>query len=54
MLGDKPAGEMRSGLDSVGLALLRLEMIEEAAALGAPLICEDATLTPVKPDWARF
>ncbi len=54
MLGDKPAGEMRSGLDGLGLAMLRLEMIDEAASSGEPLICDAATLTPVKPDWARF
>jgi folate-binding protein YgfZ len=54
MLGDKQAGEMRSGLDRTGLALLRLEMIDQAASTGEPLTCADATLTPVKPDWARF
>ena len=54
MLGDKPAGEMRSGQGGIGLAMLRLEMIDQAASTGEPLTCADATLTPVKPDWARF
>ena len=54
MLGDQQAGEMRSGLDRTGLALLRREMIDQAASTGEPLTCADATLTPVKPDWARF
>ncbi|MCH8112773.1 MAG: folate-binding protein, partial [Proteobacteria bacterium] len=54
MLGDKPAGEMRSGFERVGLAMLRLEMIDQAASSGLPLLCEGATLTPVKPDWATF
>ena len=54
MLGGKQAGEMRSGFDGVGLALLRLEMIDQAASSGEPLICAGATLTPVKPDWAKF
>ncbi len=54
MLGDKQAGEMRSGQGVLGLALLRLELIDQAASSGEPLICAGATLTPVKPDWARF
>jgi len=54
MLGDKQAGEMRSGRDGTGLAMLRLELIDEAASSGVPLTCAEATLTPVKPDWARF
>ena len=54
MLGDKPAGEMRSGQDGIGLAMLRLEVIDEAARSGEPLTCGGATLTPVKPEWAEF
>ena len=43
------AGEMRSGRDSLGLALLRLE------ALGrAPFRAGDATLTPRIPAWMRL
>ena len=50
MLGDQEAGEMRSGRDGVGLALLRLE------ALGPdkPLTAGAARLTPRKPGWANF
>ena len=54
MLGDKPAGEMRSGQDGIGLAMLRLKVIDEAATSGEPLTCGGATLTPVKPEWAEF
>lgn len=54
MLGDKQAGEMRSGQGGLGLALLRLELIDQAASSGEPLLCAGATLTPVKPDWANF
>ncbi len=43
------AGEMRSSADGVGLALLRLERI----AAGS-LAAGGATLTPRKPDWAKF
>ena len=54
MLGDKEAGVMYSGLGHSGLALLRLEQIEEAAQSGERLRAGDATLTPVKPAYAHF
>jgi folate-binding protein YgfZ len=54
MLGDKEAGEMRSGSGDRALALLRLEEIERAQAEGTPLLAGDAKLTPVKPDWVNF
>ncbi len=50
----RAAGEMRSGRDSVGLALLRVEQLAKAAEAGIPLTCGDARLTPVKPSWATF
>jgi hypothetical protein len=53
-LDGKEAGEMRSGRDGVGLALMRLERFEQAAASGIPFQCADAVLEPSKPDWARF
>jgi folate-binding protein YgfZ len=54
MLGDKVAGEMRSSLDGVGMALLRLEFVDRSARENAPLTAGEATLTPVKPDWAAY
>ncbi len=54
LLGDKEAGIMRSGIDGVGLALLRLEIVDEARASGAPLVAGSSRLTPVKPDWVNF
>jgi folate-binding protein YgfZ len=50
MAGDQEAGEMRSGRDGVGLALLRLE----AVAASKPLTAASAKLTPQKPAWANF
>ena len=50
MAGDQEAGEMRSGRDGVGLALLRLE----AVAASKPLTAAGAKLTPHKPAWANF
>lgn len=54
MLGDADAGEMRSSRDNIGLALLRLEKVEEALAAGTPLAAGDARLTPIRPDWIKF
>lgn len=54
MIGDQEAGEIRSAVDGVALALLRVDSFEQARASGAPLSAGDATLTPVKPDWAVF
>ena len=53
-LDGKEAGEMRSERDGVGLALMRLERLERAAASGIAFQCADAVLVPSKPDWARF
>lgn len=43
------AGEMRGAVDGLGLALLRLEMVEKAA--GAPLQAGEARLTLQLPSW---
>ncbi|MGO8918583.1 MAG: YgfZ/GcvT domain-containing protein [Stellaceae bacterium] len=53
MLGDQEAGEMRSGRDGLGLALLRLEALGEASA-DKPLTAGTARLVPKKPRWANF
>lgn len=52
MLAGKEAGVMRSAVDGIGLALLRLEHLD-AAAPGA-LTAGEARLTPRKPAWAVF
>jgi folate-binding protein YgfZ len=52
MLDGQEAGEMRSVHGTVGLALLRLEMIEQAEKDGKPLTAGSARVTPVKPAWA--
>ncbi|MEE9249706.1 MAG: folate-binding protein [Alphaproteobacteria bacterium] len=51
MLGEREAGEMRSGLDKMGLAMLRLEMVEKAEKEGTPLTAKDAKLTAHRPAW---
>lgn len=50
LLGGKEAGEMRSGTDGLGLALMRLEYLSQAETFQ----CGEATLRPSKPDWVVF
>jgi len=54
MLGDKQAGEMRSGLGDQGLAMVRLEQFESIMESGEALSADGAHLHPAKPDWAEF
>lgn len=54
MLGDQEAGEMRSGYGQLGLALLRLDVVEQAEREARNLTAEGASLTPVRPAWAGF
>lgn len=53
-LDGKDAGEMRSGHDGRGIALLRLEQVARAAEGGLPLLADATEVIPQKPDWARF
>ncbi len=48
MAGDREAGEMKSAVEGLGLALLRLEHL----AAQTPLTCAEAILKPLKPGWA--
>jgi len=43
-LGEREAGEMRSSQGAQGLALMRLELVEEAAASGLGLVAEGQTV----------
>ena len=51
MVGDKNAGEMRSSNAGYGIALLRLDQLNNEAA---EYICDQAILRPNKPTWADF
>ena len=53
LLDGKDAGEMRSAHGAHGLALLRIEQMEQAVAGGSELRAGDARITPRKPDWAN-
>lgn len=46
----REAGEMRTSAGDVGLALIRLDKLED----GVTFTCGDATLTPNVPDWVVF
>jgi folate-binding protein YgfZ len=50
MLGNDEAGEIRSGIEGMALALLRLDAVEKAAS-GQELTAGTARLTPMKPAW---
>lgn len=50
----KSLGTMLSGVEGMGLALLRLDRMEVAFADGAALSADGKALVPVRPGWARF
>ncbi|MBU0726514.1 MAG: folate-binding protein [Alphaproteobacteria bacterium] len=55
LLGDREAGEMRSAEDGQGLALIRLEALQNLQESGeSALRVGDTRLTPRKPGWAGF
>lgn len=54
VLDGAEAGEMRSAVAGVGLALIRLEHFRTADGRQGAFTCGDARLTPWKPDWAVF
>jgi hypothetical protein len=49
-LDGREVGEMRSSLDGLGLALLRIERVHEGKRLAAG----EASLVPVRPAWMRL
>lgn len=51
MVGDKEAGEVRSASKDQGLALMRLEHLENPDAV---FLADGIQLTPQKPLWAKF
>ena len=52
--GGKPVGTMGSATAGRGLALVRLDRVEEALAAGATLDAGGIALRLVRPSWARF
>jgi folate-binding protein YgfZ len=54
MAGDRSVGTMGSAAAGRGLAMLRLDRIEDALAAGTALSAGGIPIRLVKPDWARF
>ena len=54
MAGDKQVGTFGSAAQGRGLALLRLDRVQDALAAGAPLTCGGISVHVVKPDWAKL
>jgi folate-binding protein YgfZ len=54
MAGDVEIGRVGSVAGSRGLALLRLDRVDEFAAKGVPLTTEGALITVSIPAWAHF
>ena len=54
MADGKEIGEMRSGLDDRGLALIRLERLAETNPETGVLVAGKARIFPEKPGWATY
>ena len=54
MAGEREAGEMRSACGSMGLALIRLNYLDDQATPITPLTVNQTSLTPKKPGWVKF
>ena len=54
MAGEKQVGQLGSTAKGRGLALLRLDRLEDALASGTPLEAGNIAIRAVKPDWAKF
>jgi folate-binding protein YgfZ len=54
MAGDKNLGTFGSAAGGRGLAMLRLDRVEDALAAGTPLTAGGIQLRVAKPEWARF
>jgi tRNA-modifying protein YgfZ len=52
--GDRQVGTLGSTAKGHGLALVRLDKIEDALTAGTPLVAGGITLRAVKPAWATF
>jgi folate-binding protein YgfZ len=54
MAGDKQVGTLGSTAKGRGLAMLRLDRVEDALAAGTPLTAGGIAIRAVKPAWATF
>jgi folate-binding protein YgfZ len=54
MAEDRSVGTLGSTAEGRGLAMLRMDRIEDALAAGLPLVAGGIPIRVVKPGWARF
>jgi folate-binding protein YgfZ len=54
MAGDKEVGTLGSTAAGRGLAMLRLDRVEDALAAGVALVAGGVPIRTMKPAWARF
>ncbi|NQV43731.1 MAG: folate-binding protein YgfZ [Rhodospirillales bacterium] len=54
MADDREAGEMRSSCDGMGLALIRLDYLDDQGNPLTPLKVGQTTLIPSWPDWVKI
>jgi folate-binding protein YgfZ len=54
MAGDKEIGTLATTAKGRGLAMLRLDRVEEALASGTPLSAGNIPIRAIKPAWATF
>ena len=50
-LGDKEAGQVRSGQEGIAMAMLRTELVDQSKESGEAFTAGDARLTAVAQDW---
>lgn len=53
-VGDKPVGNMGSGVNGKGIALVRLDRVHDALAKGEKITAGGIEISLKKPAWARF
>jgi folate-binding Fe-S cluster repair protein YgfZ len=54
MAGEKELGHLASTAQGRGLAMLRLDRVDDALTAGTPLTCGGIAIRVVKPVWATF
>lgn len=53
-VGEAEIGEVRSGLGNHGIALIRIDRLDEAGGDDARVMAGDIAIKPVKPSWVSF
>jgi hypothetical protein len=54
MFGDKEVGEIRSGLNDVAIASIRIKIYEESIQKGHNIMADSSIIRPQKQKWMNF